>query len=186
MLENRQSRKYNYLDHNHYEKAGIILFYTDMKTKEMYLLILKGICGKWTFPKGQSEHYCSECQTAIINQEGCHPGHECQPESILQCAQRELWEETGLKIDLKRNPIHYYRRVCGRNNNSGCVYIVVEYDQKAEVILDLDEISDFEWVNVDELSQKMRENYYQYNMGIRKMMPYLRRTKRKIMSNLAA
>ena len=87
------------------------------------VLMVKGRrSGKWSFPKGHLE----------------------SGETTLECARRELYEETGLQPDQK--PIGSYKLSVGH-------YFIFELDIVQPTIIDKDEIEEADWIPFDRLSQ---------------------------------
>lgn len=90
---------------------------------ENTVLLVKGRrSGKWSFPKGHIE----------------------AEETTLECALRELYEETGLKPDQK--PIGSYKLSVGQ-------YFIFEFKEIETAVRDHNEIEEAEWVHFDKLSR---------------------------------
>lgn len=103
------------------KKCGCIIY--DINSREV--ILVKGISGIWSLPKGSKEKY----------------------ESNLICAWRETYEETG--IDLKYN-IEKERHI--RTNKS--IYFIVPITNKKKYIpkiIDKCEILDIKWIKYDDL-----------------------------------
>lgn len=79
-------------------KAGVVL----TNNHSQILLVQGRDTGKWSFPKGKIKY----------------------GESIIQCAQRECFEETGIRLTIPKG--------CERFMSSGHVYFFVDYHQKIE------------------------------------------------------
>ena len=77
--------------------------------------------GKWSFPKGHLE----------------------SGESSLECARRELYEETGLHLG--QQPIGSYKLSVGH-------YFIFELDVVEPTIVDNDEIEEASWIPFDKLT----------------------------------
>lgn len=89
---------------------------------ENTILLVKGRrSGKWSFPKGHLE----------------------TQETSLECALRELYEETGLQMNEK--PIGSYKLSVGQ-------YFFFEMKEEATTVVDTNEIEEAAWIPVDRLS----------------------------------
>jgi 8-oxo-dGTP diphosphatase len=81
-------------------------------------LLVKGFTGKWSFPKG----------------------HQEQKETSKECAIREIYEETGIKIDETKNPMV---KLCKLYNHH---YYNIEFEEEIETNpIDDREIKDIKW-----------------------------------------
>ncbi len=99
---------------------------------ENKILMIKQKSGFFGFPKGHMEEFESEKETAI----------------------REVKEETNLDIEIEsslRFPISYLQK---DNMTKEVVYFIAEAINN-EVKLQESELTDFEWVNIDEVENKL-------------------------------
>ena len=106
-------------------KAGVIIFNTD-KTKVLSVqnnYVKKN--GKWGFPKGHLE---------VL-------------ETISKCAQRELEEETSLKINISMNDPKVKI-----NNTTYFIYFIDESIINKLHIIDTNEIRDIKFLDIDKIS----------------------------------
>jgi len=169
-----------YLNNKSHPKAGIVLLTADNE-----ILILKGKPGKWTFPKGSEEFKCKNCgillknpldytgECPYYNLEKCH---KVIAETILECAKREFIEETGINIPLSSQILHYCLVKGKKEYDEGCVYIIMKCQESKfdfKVKIDSKEILEYQWISIRLLTKLIKVEYYDYNMGVRKMMPYL-------------
>lgn len=115
------------------KRAGIILNHNDA-----YLLVKSMKNKKWSFPKGRIE----------------------SNETQLECALRELEEETGIKINTEKE-VYITSRIYG--NTIYFLYNSVRDIFDKKFIYDKREISDVDWFTSNDL--KKLENY-SYNYGI--------------------
>ena len=91
-------------------------------SSENTLLLVKGRrSGKWSFPKGHIE----------------------SGETSLDCALRELYEETGVKLE--QNSIGCHKLSVGQ-------YYIFETEETPLAVRDQDEIEEALWIPVDRLS----------------------------------
>lgn len=106
-------------------------------TTGKYLLV-KGFTGKWSFPKGHRE----------------------KGESAIECAKRELYEETGIKINDFENKKAIFISLY--------YYYTHELSEELDVIpIDTTEILDVKWLSLDEIKliEKNRDvNAYFYKL----------------------
>lgn len=99
---------------------------------ENKILMIKQKSGFYGFPKGHMEDFESEVETTI----------------------REVKEETNLDIEIEsslRFPISYLQK---DNMTKEVVYYIAEAINN-EVKLQESELTDFEWVNIDEVENKL-------------------------------
>jgi mRNA-decapping enzyme subunit 2 len=100
-----------------------------MTQSQKYLLVKGRQSNKWSFPKG----------------------HRNRGELAIDCAIRELYEETGITLD---RPCEYPRSVIlSRNKDgSGPEYFQFEVDHELKThINDIREISDIGWFTIEEM-----------------------------------
>lgn len=114
------------------ESAGAVVY---IKDKPVRYLILKHNAGHWGFPKGQIDKQETPAQTAI----------------------REVKEETGLKVILKKEPFiktHYFFR-----ENEVLISKVVYFflaEAKGKNIRISDEHTDFRWVIFEDAKKYLK------------------------------
>jgi mRNA-decapping enzyme subunit 2 len=101
-------------------------------TKDSKYLLVKGRkSNKWSFPKG----------------------HRNKGELAMECALRELYEETGISLE---SPLKYPKSfIFSRNNDgSGPEYFYIQVDKELDThINDSREISDVGWFTLEEISE---------------------------------
>ena len=103
-----------------------IICYT--RTEKKYLLVRGKRVGKWSFPKGHME------------------GRE----SALECALRELWEETG--ITLERRIHHGTIKLSKNSDGKNSEYFVYSVDCEMPITInDSNEIIDAGWFSIEEI-----------------------------------
>ena len=115
-----------YRPHTHYV-YGIIC----MTKANKYLLVKGRKSNKWSFPKG----------------------HRNRGEMAMECALRELYEETGISLE---SPLRYPKSfIFSRNNDgSGPEYFFIQVEEELDThINDSREISDVGWFSLDEISK---------------------------------
>ena len=115
-----------YRPHTHYV-YGIIC----MSKAKKYLLVKGRKSNKWSFPKG----------------------HRNRGEMAMECALRELYEETGISLE---SPSKYPKSfIFSRNNDgSGPEYFFIQVDEELDThINDSREISDVGWFSLEEISE---------------------------------
>jgi len=174
----------NTLQNNTDTRAGIILIYQDPKSGHKKVLLVKAY-GKLGFPKGYAEIVCSKCHAIqeypkhkkpnfLLNKPPSQCTHNFRTETIWECATRELLEETGVDLEKLQYEVRFYQSIVGKKKPSlGCTYIVVEINQQPQIKIDNDEIMEYCWLPMDYLVQDSHEYFYHYNMGVRKMTPFL-------------
>ena len=94
--------------------------------KKGQILLIKHNEGHWSFPKGHMEEGETEKQTAL----------------------REIWEETGLKVDI----IESIREVSTYSPEVGVIKDVVyflAFSEDAHVILQKTEVCDYKWLSYE-------------------------------------
>jgi len=104
---------------------GIICITPDKK----YLLVKGRKSNKWSFPKG----------------------HRKRGELAIDCALRELYEETGITLE---SPTYYPKSyIFSRNKDgSGPEYFVIEVENELNTVInDMNEISDVGWFSFEEI-----------------------------------
>jgi len=103
--------------------------------KGEFLLVLGKKKKLWSFPKGHIEN----------------------TESHVECAERETFEETGLKIKITSEPKFYVHE---------CVYYTCDLQKKDHVInvRDNKEIKKCQWMSLDQISKM---SYYKTNVHIK-------------------
>jgi 8-oxo-dGTP pyrophosphatase MutT (NUDIX family) len=95
---------------------------TVIMTKSSKILVVKGrSSGKWSFPKGHVHEY----------------------ESELECALRETYEETGLKLSS-----HFHRIL---HLATGIYFLYSYKDELPCTIRDTNEITEISWVSIEQL-----------------------------------
>jgi len=124
--KNLNSRKYGFhylTDRKKYFKCGTIIFNNDM-TK--VILVKNNFCknyDKWGFPKG----------------------HIKKKESFAECAIRETWEETGLKICVKNSQPKI------KLENSYYYPIIIEENKLKISPIDKKEICEVSWFKIENM-----------------------------------
>jgi len=120
------------------KSAGIILI-----DAENRVLMIKGTrCGKWSFPKGGQE----------------------EGETLFECACRELYEESGVELDsiTDRFLCSYTRTLEFRSGDvtdyTYFIFLTTRQNIKTR-ILDFNEVSRIDWVNIDKISELERPNW---------------------------
>lgn len=138
----------------HYKPRGHKVFGVICSTPgEKYLLVCGRTGGKWSFPKG----------------------HMKGSEQAMDCALRELYEETG--IQLPRETIAYSTVKLSRNrdgNNSEYFRCCVPEEIPLNII-DSNEIREGGWFTLCEM-QRLNGNIDVTNFGIQNGFPPLRET----------
>lgn len=127
------------------DRAGCII----LNRKDNTILIIQSYGTFWGLPKGHRE----------------------QEESMIQCAIRETFEETGIQLSEKdlTKSIQLY--------NGEVMYYFVEGDNlqyNIEKIQDRTEITDIKWVSIDFLEQNRYCTKNRYNSHLKKLLPYIR------------
>lgn len=113
------------------QSRGIIVFYRDNPSLK-FLLIKSAQGGHWTFPKGHM-----------------HKGEE-----DLECARREVWEETGLK-DLEVLD-GFLQSECYRSfGDEKCVKYFLGETHSKDFVIDNEEVSDAEWLDYESASDRL-------------------------------
>lgn len=112
-------------------RVGVILVYqSKIYDLPEYLCVYQDASKLWGFPKGRSKNF----------------------ETYTQGACRELLEETGIKIhhsELSIENMYHIKR--GKHHH---YYFIKEVTHKPVVTVDGDEIIDYKWMNILELSLK--------------------------------
>jgi 8-oxo-dGTP pyrophosphatase MutT (NUDIX family) len=126
---------------------GVICSTSDNK----YLLVRGKTGGKWSFPKG----------------------HMQESEHALDCALRELYEETG--IEMKRDIITYSTIKLSRNRDgNNAEYFRCSVPEEIPLkIIDTKEISEGGWFTLEEI-QKLNGNIDVTHFGIKNGYPPIR------------
>lgn len=114
--------------------AGAVIFYEDMHDSRMFL-VLHYPAGHWDFPKGALE----------------------RGETEVQAAKREIFEETGLKIDefypdFRRKIDYQYRRQDGLSHKSVIFFLARSDTQKVRISF---EHSGFDWLSFDQAMHRL-------------------------------
>jgi len=84
----------------------------------------------------------------------CVPGGKAEPGEIpVQTVQRELFEETGIQLDL--SVFRFFKTVYVQRPDANTIYhmFAAELDHRPSVILGLEEHTDFRWISEPELDQ---------------------------------
>ena len=123
MLERAFPRSFNaYRPHTHYV-YGIIC----MTPENRFLLVKGRKSGKWSFPKG----------------------HRNRGELAIECALRELYEETGISLT---TPLTYPKSFVFSKDNSGPEYFIIDVERELDTqINDNREITEVGWFSLEEI-----------------------------------
>ncbi len=114
--------------------AGAVIFHEDVTNSRMFL-VLHYPAGHWDFPKGALE----------------------RGETEQQAAKREIFEETGLKIDVfypefRRQIDYQYRRQDGMSHKRVIFFLAKSDTQKVRISF---EHSGFDWLKFDQAMQRL-------------------------------
>lgn len=77
---------------------------------------------------------------------------DTQDKSAYETAIRELFEETGISYDsiqVLPNIFHFHREKC----NELMLYFVAKLTKNVNIIIDKNEISDYQWIKLENLSK---------------------------------
>jgi 8-oxo-dGTP pyrophosphatase MutT (NUDIX family) len=135
------------------QKYGVVYKYKDTKSNTIEYLLVKGVVfNKYGFPKGKKD----------------------DNESDIECASRELFEETGVLIDpeiLKGCK----RLKVGRHN----MYIYNSYEKPNIQNINENEIVEIKWMSLDEI----RNVYLECNRELRNILDYKERYQKYIFND---
>ena len=109
-----------------YQKSCGVVVYRIANKKREYLCLLQNLSGTYSVPKGHIEAF----------------------ESEQECALRELYEETGIKVELIdgfKTEINYKFRTRSGEKNKTVVLFLAEYN--GELDIDHNEISNYQWLD---------------------------------------
>jgi mRNA-decapping enzyme subunit 2 len=127
------------------QKYGVIYKYKDISLNKIEYLLVKGVIfNKWGFPKGKKD----------------------ENESDIECASRELFEETRVYVD--PNSLNKCKRVkVGRHN----LYIYKSYEKPNIENVNENEIVEIKWMTLDD----MKNVYSECNRELRNIIDYQER-----------
>jgi 8-oxo-dGTP pyrophosphatase MutT (NUDIX family) len=135
------------------QKYGVIYKYKDISLNKIEYLLVKGVIfNKWGFPKGKKD----------------------ENENDIECASRELFEETGVYVD--PNSLNECKRVkVGRHN----LYIYKSYEKPNIENVNENEIVEIKWMTLDD----MKNVYSECNRELRNIIDYQERYHKYIFNN---
>ncbi len=122
-----------YVEAIYQKSCGVVVFRTANKKRE-YLCLLQNLSGTYSVPKGHLEAF----------------------ESEEDCAQRELFEETGIKAELVdgfKSEINYTFRTRSGEKNKTVVLFLAEYN--GELDIDHNEIISYRWLDATKAKQTL-------------------------------
>lgn len=128
------------------QSAGIVVYRQDPETKKLYYLLLHYIGGHWDLPKGKVE----------------------AGESLEQAAQREVFEETGLKVVPINNfsdTISYYFRDAGGNLVDKAVTFFVGESPSSHITIS-HEHQGYEWMEIGPALNRLTYNNARKLLGM--------------------
>ena len=148
--------------------------------QQPYVLLIKEKGGgkRWGFPKGGVEYRCQKCRVLIRRdnqderQQVCPMGiskdsvHELEEETIFECGQRELLEETHWLLQ-PEDQVLFIRKT------SNCYYMVIQTEQIQAIKICPKEISTFCWISLLHLIEWACKSPMSFNYGARLMAQQL-------------
>lgn len=120
--------------HDNLKRCGAIIM-----DQEKRILLVQGHSDVWSIPKGHQKH---------------------MKEPYSECAMREVYEETGLKLKITKN----FKKI----EIGNIVYYLVELNdfyKKFIKIQDTEEIKTYDWINVKDILQLKKINWSLKKIG---------------------
>ena len=90
---------------------------------------------------------------------GFPKGHIENGESEEEAARREIFEEVGLKVELKKDfkeSIHY--KIDDTPANKEVVFFLSEMPKNSQIVIDENEINKYEFLDFDDAKKVLRDN----------------------------